>query len=137
MNKIVLISSCAFCLALSGATQNAPVTPKQMPDKTHPTSDVSKTLTGKWTFVFDTEGGDRTYQADLQQDGEKVSGKWANKAAVKGTFLKDKLSLEFPTDSDEVGPGTLKIDGELTDVLKGSWSFQSYSGTFTATREKS
>jgi hypothetical protein len=95
------------------------------------------TVTGKWHFIMDTEGGDRTSDPVFQQDGEKVTGKWDNDN-VKGTFTEGKLlNLEFPVNSEEGGPGTLKIKGELAgDSLSGSWSFNDYSGTFKATRVK-
>ncbi len=139
MRKSFFVCIFGACLALSAVSQTTPAAPGQTPDKTQPSQPVPEpttTVAGKWKFVFDTEGGDRTYVADFQQNGEKVSGKWENKEAVKGTFSKGKLALEFPYTSEEVGEGTLKVDGQLTDVLKGSWSFQTYSGTFTATREK-
>ena len=92
---------------------------------------------GKWHFVFQTEGGVREFDATFQQDGDKITGKWANTDEVKGTFSGGKLALEFPVNSEEAGPGTLKLDGNLADdVLKGDWSFQSYNGTFKATRPK-
>jgi len=95
-------------------------------------------VSGKWHFVFQTQDGTREFDATFQQEGDKITGKWANSADVKGTFSGGKLSLEFPATSDEVGPGTLKIDGELSgDSLTGNWSFQSYDGTFKATRSKS
>ncbi len=73
----------------------------------------------------------------FQQDGEQVTGKWGN-GDVKGTFTEGKvLNLEFPVNSEEAGPGTLKIKGELADdALSGNWSFNDYSGTFKATRVK-
>ena len=95
-------------------------------------------ITGKWHFVFQTEGGDREFDASFQLDGDKVTGKWDNKDNVKGTFADGKLALAFEANSEEVGPGTLKIDGKLSDdTLTGNWSFQSYDGTFKATRIKS
>ena len=137
MKKSFTVPSIVFCLASFLLAQGTPSAPGQTPEKsqgTQPAADAS--VTGKWKFVLDTEGGDRIYPADLQQDGEKVSGRWANKDEVKGTFSKGKLALEFPADSDEVGKGTLKLTGDLTDSLTGTWSFQTYSGTFKATREK-
>ncbi len=96
--------------------------------------DAAVTVAGKWHFVLDTEGGDRTMDANFQQDGKKVTGKFA-KDDVKGTFSDGKLNLEFPMNSDEVGPGTMKITGELAaDALTGKWAFQEYSGTYKATR---
>jgi len=95
-----------------------------------PKADVS----GKWHFVLQTEGGEREREATFQVDGTKVTGKWAD-ADVQGTFDDGKLNLEFPVTAEEVGKGTLKIKGELAgDSLTGTWEFQSYEGTFKATR---
>lgn len=101
-------------------------------------------ITGKWHFVLDTEGGDRIIDSIFQQDGDKVTGKWdvsaakANGEPVAGTFADKQLNLEFEVNSDEVGPGTMKIKAVLADdgSLSGSWGFQTYSGTFKATRLK-
>jgi hypothetical protein len=97
----------------------------------------SATVTGKWHFVLDTEGGDRTFDPVFQQDGDQVTGKWGT-GDVKGTFTAGKqLDLAFPVTSEEAGPGTLKLKGELADdALSGNWSFNEYSGTFKATRVK-
>jgi hypothetical protein len=101
------------------------------------TQPAAADISGKWHFVFQTEGGPREFDATFQQNGDKVTGKWADKDDVKGTFSAGKLALEFAADSDEAGPGTLKIDGDLADdALTGTWSFQSYDGTFKATRSK-
>ncbi len=97
-----------------------------------PAADIS----GKWQFVFDTEGGNRDFQADFKVIGKAVTGTWNGKAEVKGTIEDAKLELEFPTTSDEVGEGTLKMSGKVSDTITGTWSFQSYSGTFKATRSK-
>jgi hypothetical protein len=94
----------------------------------------AESVEGKWHFVLDTEGGDRTVEPNFVQEGEKVTGKW-DAADVKGTFRDGKLDLAFPLNSEEAGPGTLKIRGELKgDTLTGRWEFQDYSGTFKATR---
>ncbi len=91
-------------------------------------------VSGKWHFVFQTDDGDRLFDPVFQQDGDKVTGKWGN-SDVQGTFVEGKLNLEFQFNSDEVGPGTLKINGELADgALTGDWQFQTYSGKFKATR---
>jgi hypothetical protein len=102
------------------------------------------TVSGKWHFVFDTEGGDREFDSVLVQSSDKVTGKWAvtetkkDGDAVAGTFSEDQLALEFPINSEEAGPGTLKIIGKLADdgTLSGNWSFTDYSGTFKANRVK-
>jgi hypothetical protein len=94
------------------------------------------TVTGKWHFVLDTEGGDRDVESTLQQDGNQVTGKWST-GDVKGTFADGKLNLEFSMVSEEGGPGNVKITGELAnDTLTGNWSFNDHSGTFKATRVK-
>jgi hypothetical protein len=108
-----------------------------VPFSTANSADNPATVAGKWHFVLDTEGGDRTSDPVFQQDGEQVTGKWGN-SDVKGTFTAGKLlNLEFPMNSEEAGPGTLKIKGELAgDAISGNWSFNDYSGTFKATRVK-
>jgi hypothetical protein len=100
-------------------------------------------VSGKWHFVFETEGGDREFDSLFEQNETKVSGKWGVREGkegdpVQGTFADNKLALEFTANSEEVGPGRLKIDGTLGDdgALSGNWSFQDYSGTFKATRVK-
>jgi len=110
----------ALCLALAFALLAAPTT----------------TIDGKWTFVLNTEGGDRTAAADFKLDGQKVTGKWGDaNADVAGTFADGKLDLAFPYNSDEAGQGTLKLKGELAgETITGTWEFQDYNGTFKATR---
>lgn len=94
-------------------------------------------VSGTWHFVFQTDGGDRPFDPTFHQEGDKVTGKWGA-ADVKGTFSDGKLALEFPYNSEEAGPGTLKITGQLdADTLTGDWGFQEYSGKFKATRSKS
>jgi len=93
-------------------------------------------ISGKWQFVLNTEGGDRTAAASFQQDGDAVHGKWGDaNADVAGSFTNGKLDLAFPYNSDEAGQGTLKLKGTLDkDTLTGTWEFQDYNGTFKATR---
>jgi hypothetical protein len=101
------------------------------------------TVTGKWHFVFDTQGGDREYNSALEQSGDQVGGKWAMSdtrpgADVKGTFTDGQLLLDFPVVSDEVGAGSLKIKGHLAEdgSMTGQWMFGEYDGSFKATRIK-
>ncbi len=97
------------------------------------TSDIS----GKWHFVFQTDGGDRENDADFKLEGDQVTGKW-NSAAVKGTFKDGDLNLAFPYTSDEAGmTATLKLKGKLAaGKLGGTWEYGEYSGAFTAGRPK-
>jgi hypothetical protein len=92
-------------------------------------------VSGKWNFVFNTEGGERTFSAEFVADGQKVNGRFGD-ADVQGTFVDDKLELSFPLNS-EIGPGTLKVSGKVEGKeISGSWVFESYSGTFKATRQE-
>jgi len=97
---------------------------------------VSDPITGKWTFVFDTNGGTKEVTAELKLDGEKVSGKFAEKADVKGTFKDQKIDLAFPFESEEANVSdTLRITGKVEkDKLSGEWTFSQYSGTYEARR---
>ncbi len=119
----------ATFILLTGAALLVPFGSAQtQPDK--------PTVTGKWHFVFDTEGGAREFDPVFKQDGDQVTGKWGD-SDVKGTFTDGKLNLEFPYNSEEGGPGTLRLKGTLAeDALSGDWGFNDYSGTFKATRSK-
>ena len=91
-------------------------------------------VAGKWAFVLETEGGPREAPAEFTLDGTVVGGTWGKQPA-KGTFKDGELSMEFDFDSDEVGKGVMKMVGKLDgDSLVGKWEFQSYNGTFKATR---
>ena len=98
---------------------------------------ASDPITGKWTFVFDTEGGPREFTADFNLDGDKVSGRFAEKADVKGTFRDQKVDLAFPFHSDEADmTDTLTITGKLDkDALAGAWTFNQWSGSYKAHRK--
>jgi hypothetical protein len=102
------------------------------------TKEEALAVSGKWQFVFETGGGDKREEtATFQQDGTKVTGKFAN-ADVQGAFRDGELDLSFPFTSEGGRmSGTLKIKGKLAeDALKGTWDFEEFSGTFTATRVK-
>lgn len=122
MKTFVLFLAVAFCTVFCFAPSSA--------------AQTGADITGKWHFVLQTQDGERTFDPTFTLDGDKVGGKWDN-SDVKGTFTGGKLNLSFETNSAEVGPGTLKITGQLEkDQLTGNWSFQSYDGSFKATRAK-
>ena len=98
-------------------------------------ADEASALAGKWHFVLNTEGGDRDMDADFAVMDGKVSGTFG-KSEVKGTTSGDNFALEFEVESEEAGKGTLKITGKVGPELTGNWSFQTYDGTFRATRPK-
>ncbi|HEY7212421.1 MAG TPA: hypothetical protein VH477_19250 [Bryobacteraceae bacterium] len=95
----------------------------------------STDISGKWHFVYQTEGGERENDAMFKLEGDQVTGKYGD-ADVKGTFKDGDLDLAFPYNSDEAGmTATLKMKGKLKDgKLEGNWQFGDYDGTFVATR---
>lgn len=95
----------------------------------------SADISGKWHFIYQTEGGERENDGNFIVNGDQVSGKYAS-ADVKGTYKDGDLNLAFPFDSDEAGmKAILKMKGKLKDgKLVGTWEFADYSGEFTATR---
>jgi hypothetical protein len=98
------------------------------------TSQGAANISGKWRFVPQTEDGERIIEPTFQQDGETITGKWRD-SDVKGTLSNGRLDLEFPINSEEAGPGILKLKGALAGVsLSGDWTFLEYKGTFRAPR---
>ena len=98
-------------------------------------SSPSPDLKGKWHFVLDTEGGDREVDAAFGVHDGDVTGKWNQNEDVHGKFASGKIDLAFDITSEEAGKGTLTLKGDLAgDTIKGNWTFQSYDGTFKATR---
>lgn len=101
------------------------------------------TVTGKWHFVLDTQGGDREFDSILDQKDDKVTGKWAVSASnagdpVAGTFTDKQLTIAGNIHTEDAGDGALNVKGKLADdgTLSGDWTFGDYSGTFKATRVK-
>jgi len=74
------------------------------------TAQGAPNISGKWHFVLQTEDGERIIAPTFQQDGEKITGKWRD-GDVKGTFSNGKLDVDVPVNSEEVGPGILKLKG--------------------------
>lgn len=121
MRKIALLALCLVALLFSFRAVSA-----------------SDPITGKWTFVFETQDGTRQFAADLKLEGDKVSGKFADKADVKGTFKDQKIDLAFPFESEEANmTDTLRLTGKLEkEALAGDWTFAQYSGTYEASKMK-
>ena len=115
--------------------QDAPATPPA--EAPAPAAPASAGLTGHWHIVLDTPGGDRELDADLQLNGDQVTGKWA-KSDVAGTFKDGALTLNFPFTSEEVGAtAPFKVSGKLDgDTMTGTWEFTEYNGTLKGTRTK-
>ena len=98
-----------------------------------------KRIDGKWHFVFDTQGGDREFEAEFAVDADgKVTGTWNNKPAT-GTYKDGHLQMAFDTYSEEANEtAQLQLDGKIDDTaaLTGTWAFSSYDGTFKAAHPK-
>jgi hypothetical protein len=92
-------------------------------------------LTGKWNFVFNTEGGTRNTAVTLQLNGDQVSGKF-DKSDVKGTFRDGKLDLKFPHYSPEGGfEAELSMQGVAQgEDLRGDWEYGEHGGSWTASK---
>ncbi len=83
-------------------------------------------VAGKWDVVLSIEGiGDLPGNAELKQDGDKVTGtltSMAGSVAVAGTFTGTTLNLDFSAESP-AGPMKIVMTGELSaDGLKGKAS---------------
>jgi CubicO group peptidase (beta-lactamase class C family) len=100
-------------------------------------SQAGANVSGNWAFAIDTPGGERSIAAVMKQDGEKITGTWADQP-LQGTFKGDTLALSFPFTSAENGQKeTLTVAGRLDgDTLSGSWTFGQYGGTYKASRKK-
>jgi hypothetical protein len=92
-------------------------------------------VAGKWNFVLKTADISVDFAAELQTEGEKVTGTFGG-ATVQGTYKDGRLELSFPFLSPEAGvTDTLNINGQLEgQALNGDWSWGEYSGPFDATR---
>jgi hypothetical protein len=100
---------------------------------------VDSKINGKWHFVFDTQGGDREFDAEFAVDADgNVTGTW-EKSPATGTYKDGHLLMAFDTHSEEANEtATLHIDGKFddSDNLTGNWAFSSYDGTFKAAHPK-
>jgi hypothetical protein len=100
---------------------------------------VDSKINGKWHFVFDTQGGDREFDAEFAVDADgNVTGTW-EKAPATGTYKDGHLLMVFEVTSEEANEtAPLHLDGKLDDseTITGTWQFSSYDGAFKATHPK-
>ncbi len=100
------------------------------------------TLAGKWHIVMNTQGGDRENDSLFEVADGKIGGKWdlsnPQSPAIKGTLTDGHFAIEVALESTEIGPGTMKLTGQLADdgTLSGDWAFSDYNGSFKGTRIK-
>lgn len=131
MNKL-LLAVLALTLSATTLSSHSPfvASAQETPNN------QDKRLNGKWHFVFDTEGGDREFEAEFSVDPDgKVTGTW-DKSPVAGTYKDGHVQLAFETTSEEANEtAQLQLDGKIDDssTITGSWAFSSYNGTFKAT----
>lgn len=143
--SILALSVLAFAAPASliaqqpqGSTSPAPAAKQDAPAK------PDTRINGKWHFVFQTEGGDREFDAEFTVDADgKVTGSWNGKPEAAGTYKDGHLQMAFDTYSAEAGEtAKLQLDGKLDSqsddsaTLTGGWAFSSYEGSFKATHPK-
>jgi hypothetical protein len=141
--KKTLLAVLAIALAaatLPIAAQTPAPAPTPAPTQAAPANPAADSkINGKWHFVFDTQGGDREFEAEFSVDADgNVTGTW-EKAPATGTYKDGHLLMAFDTHSEEAGEtATLHLDGKFDDAdnLAGNWTFSSYDGTFKATHPK-
>ena len=125
----ITLSTTEFSAAQATPAPQAPVT--QSTPAAQPNS-----INGKWHFVFDTEGGDREFEAEFTVDADgNITGTWGKDPAT-GTFKDGHLLMTFETTAEELNEtAPLHLDGKFDDpaTLTGSWTFSEYQGTFKAT----
>jgi hypothetical protein len=133
--KKLLLAVLAVTLSATTMSSHSPFVASAQ--ETHDNQD--KKLDGKWHFVFDTQGGDREFEAEFFVDPDgKVTGTW-DKTPVAGTYKDGHMQLAFETTSQEANEtAQLQLDGKIDDTstITGSWVFSSYDGTFKATHPK-
>ena len=136
--KKLLLAVLAVTLSATTLSSHSSFVASAQDKQTHPDSQ-DKRLDGKWHFVFDTQGGDREFEAEFFVDADgKVTGIW-DKTPVAGTYNDGHMQLAFETTSQEANEtAQLQLDGKIDDssTITGSWVFSSYDGTFKATHPK-
>ena len=93
-------------------------------------------LDGNWNFTFNSDDGDHQAPATFKVDGGQVTGRFADRADVKGTYSAGKFELKFPLVYEEGGlEGDLKLTGKVDGgKVTGNWEYAGYAGTFSATK---
>jgi hypothetical protein len=97
---------------------------------------VAGDLNGKWSFVWQTPGGERRSVLTFTAQDDKVEAQFPEGKPVQGTFKDNKLTLDGRLYSSEAGhDGVLRLSGTLTgERLQGTASWDEHQMTFTAQR---
>ena len=100
-----------------------------------PQSAFAASVAGKWKLVWDTEGGIRHTEWQVEQDGDAVSVT-TDGQKLEGTFKDGRLELSGKLYSSEAGySAELKVEGTLENgQLKGRGSWDAYGMTFSGER---
>ena len=96
---------------------------------------VSAELNGKWSFIWQTPGGERRSTLAFTQNAEKVEARFPEATEpIRGTFRDGKLALSGRLYSDEAGEtADFRVEGTLSgDELKGTGAWGEHDLTFTA-----
>jgi hypothetical protein len=98
-------------------------------------------VTGKWTFIVQTDAGSGTPAVTLKQDGEKLTGHYSSQnlgeADLTGTVKGQDIKFTFNADAQGT-PLTITYTGtiENKDSIKGTVDLGGMAqGTFTAKRQ--
>ncbi len=93
-------------------------------------------ISGRWSFVWNTEGGIRHTEWVVTQQGEVLSIRTQDGQSLSGTLDGDKMIVEGNLNSPEAGySANLRVEGTLQDgKLAGKGTWDQYAMTFTATR---
>ena len=138
LSAVLAIALTAIALSTAGSCQAPAPNPAPAPAAPAKPAADSK-INGKWHFVFDTQGGDREFDAEFAVDADgNVTGTW-EKTPATGTYKDGHLVMAFDTHSEEANEtATLHLDGKLddSDNITGNWTFSSYDGTFKAAHPK-
>lgn len=92
-------------------------------------------ITGKWNFVWQTEGGERQTVLTIKQNADWVEAFFADaKEPITGTLKDGKLALSGKVFSSEAGTSAeFRLDGVLSGSdLKGTGSWGEHEVVFTA-----
>lgn len=93
-------------------------------------------LDGNWSFMFNSDDGDRAATATFKVEGGQVTGRFAERADVKGTYDGGKFELKFPFVYNEAGlEGEIKLTGKVdAGKITGNWEYAGYAGTFSGNK---
>lgn len=102
-----------------------------------PQSAFAESIAGKWSLVWDTQGGVRNQVWDIRQDGEAVSVE-TDGQKLEGTFRDGRLKVSGKIHAARAGySAELRAEATLVNgQLKGKGSWSGYFMSFVGERDK-